>query len=988
MEKSLGSGKSAGRQLRWLLSGLLLWLLWQQLTAQPSASMRLRERINAFPYSVVSLGTNVNLPQSQVASMAIHPMTKEMIISTAKGMVSYDGRSVSAYDIGHAFDGFIFGQMFSSDLYDAPLGLGHEVLVVLRPQPISLGKFTAAYINAADWVTINAAGELVWRNPSSGQWHFAETGLKKIYYVSLWGQDSVLLGGEGVTYLYDRQTCSMQRFMDETIKVTAFDSLRKETYLLGEVLYRSTSTGLEEVALPAVAGMYLRSMVYVEGQLLLSSTEGLFVLRNGRADRYGEEDVLPTNTIDQLLYEPVSQTMFVATGDRGLLKLVKKRFKSVFSIGEVSLGSSSSVVNWRGKCIFVGNHLDLVGIRHDSLYVEETGVSPIFSLGLIDDTLFVGRGDGVHAVLAETGERLYSAKPCNCFVRSVHRDRQGVYWVGTSHGLWRGSSMQKLKPVLPHFKNIEVISIFESSRGDLWMGSRAFLMGLDKQGQIKYDFSEQQYRFAHGARSFYEDERGGIWIGTYGGGLLYFDGERLVSLRDMPGYLLGDDIFTLALDKQGYWIMTSNDGVRMVRQQAAYQFLKGELDHLVPYYFGSSDGIYNPEFNGGFQHNYAALGGNAFYFPSIKGIVSYYSKPLLERKNSLMFRRIKIDGQAFSEATIVPRTTRFLEFEFSDVSFSPSNNVYYQYRLVSASEESPAWSTPQKSLSVVLSYLKPGNYNIQFRSIDASNRPDPPYVTYGFYVKPYFYETNWFYICVIIFFSLLTYLSVTFFQKRQQQRLAYESTMRNTITELQLSSIQAQMNPHFIFNALNVLVYLISFASVDKARSFAVSFSILLRKILEQSSKTFVTVGEEIETMKAYMEIQRERLSQPLSFTVVCPPKLLPVQIPTMFVQPLLENAVIHGLAHADWPGHIELMFREEGKGLRLVVTDNGIGRQKSQEINGAKDHPSKGMELIRKKIDLLRAKYNLNVSLEVADLHPDSAQGTVVSLLLETLDS
>jgi len=195
------------------------------------------------------------------------------------------------------------------------------------------------------------------------------------------------------------------------------------------------------------------------------------------------------------------------------------------------------------------------------------------------------------------------------------------------------------------------------------------------------------------------------------------------------------------------------------------------------------------------------------------------------------------------------------------------------------------------------------------------------------------------------------------------------------------------MNPHFIFNALNVLVYLISFASVDKARSFAVSFSILLRKILEQSSKTFVTVGEEIETMKAYMEIQRERLSQPLSFIVTCPQELLPVQIPTMFVQPLLENAVIHGLAHADWPGRIELVLSQEGTGLRLVVTDNGIGRQKSQEINGAKDHPSKGMELIRKKIDLLRAKYNLNVSLEIADLHPDSGQGTIVSLLLETLN-
>ena len=971
---------------------LLLWLLLllpaQLLTGQSAAGIRRSERINAFPYSVVALGTNVNLPQSQVASMAIHPVTKEIIISTAKGMVSYDGRSVSPYDIGHVYDGYIFGYMYNSDFHDAPLGLGYGALVELSAQPKLLGRYTAAHIRGSDWLAIDKGGELVWWDTTSGQWQFAETGLKEVYYVSLWGQDSVLLAEEGVTYLYNRRACSMQRFMEEMIKATAFDSLRKETYLLGEKLYRARSTGMEEVMLPAAPTIELRSVIYAEGQLLLSSTEGLFVLRNGRAEQYGEEDVLPTNTIDQLLYEPVSQTVFIATGDRGLLKLVKKRFKSFFLMGEASLGSSSSVVNWRDSCVFVGNHLELIGIRKDSLFVENVGDSPIFSLGLIDDTLFVGRADSLYAMLAGTGEPLFSAKPCDCFVRSIHRDRRGVYWVGTSNGLWRGNSMQDLKPVLPHFKNIEVISIFESSQGDLLMGSRVFLMVLDKEGRIKYDFSEQQYRFAYGARSFFEDQSGGIWIGTYGGGLLYFDGQKLVSLRDMPGYLLGDDIFTLAPDQYGFWIMTSNDGVRMVQQQAAYKFLRGQLDYLVPYYFGSDDGIYNPEFNGGFHHNYAALGGNTFYFPSIKGVVSYHSKPLLERENALMFRRIKIDGQAFTEATRVPRSTRFLEFEFSDVSFNPSSNVYYQYRLISASGESPAWSTPQKSLSVVLSYLKPGDYKIQFRSIDASNRPDPPYVTYDFYVEPYFYETYWFYVCGIIFFSLLTYLAVTFFQQRQQQRLAYESTMRNTITELQLSSIQAQMNPHFIFNALNVLVYLISFASVEKARSFAVSFSILLRKILEQSSKTFVTVGEEIETMKAYMEIQRERLSQPLSFKVICPPELLSVQIPTMFVQPLLENAVIHGLAHADWPGCIELIFREEGTGLQLIVSDNGIGRQKSHEINGAKDHPSKGMELIRKKIDLLRAKYNLNVSLEVTDLHPDRAQGTVVSLRLETLNS
>lgn len=968
------------------------WLLWLPMCVLPLCAMGQmasgwRTAAESFPYSVVSLGTNARLPQSQVASMAIHPTTKEIVISTAKGLVSYDGRTINPYDIGDAYDRHIFGKMFSSNLYNAPLGMGFGELVVLSEKPRSLGSYTAAYIQEDEWITADGRGQLLWREPETNAWMYAETGLTDVQFISLIGKDSILLGHPGGTYLYNRSHCSMVYLMHEVIRAAAFDSLNHEHYLVGDRLLRLASSGLTVVDMPEMAGLSLHSIAYVEGSLLLSSNQGLFIRQGQRLELYSERDVLPTNTIDQILYDPVSQAVFIATGDRGLLRLLKKRFTSYFTMGSESLGSSSSVVVWRGQHVFVGNHLNVVGMYgDDSIYVKTSEDVPVFSLSLIGDTLFVGRSDGVNALLVEGGEKLYKSAPCNCFVRAVHRDRQGVYWVGTSSGLWRGKSMHTLKPAQSIFKNVEVTSILESSQGDLWFGSRVYTVVLDKYGHIKHDFSAQNFRFAYGARAFYEDKKGGIWIGTYGGGLLYYKDNRLVALKDMPGYLLGDDIFTLVPDKYGYWIMTSNDGVRIVQEKAAEQFLQGKLDYLVPYYFGADDGIHNPEFNGGFLNNYGAIGKDVFYFPSIKGVVRYRARELLQRENTLMFQRILIDKQAYRQVKNVPRTTRFLEFEFSDVSFDPSSNVYYQYRLLGETNELPAWSAPQKSLSVVLSYLKPGNYSIQFRSIDASNRANPPYVTYDFYVESHFYETNWFYACGILFFSLLTFLGVTFSQKRRQKRMEYESSMRNTITEMQLGAIQSQMNPHFIFNALNVLVYLISFSSVDKARSFAVSFSLLLRKILEQSDKTFLSVEEEIETLKAYMHIQKERLSLPLSFDVHCPPALLTKEIPTMLIQPLLENAVIHGIAHADWPGMVELVFEEMPAGIQITITDNGIGRQRSQEINKSKVHSSKGMELVKKKTDLLRAKYNLEVIMEVQD-HPDNnVQGTVVTIRIAAL--
>lgn len=975
------SGKGGGWLLCLLLCALPVWVVGQAMSVAKA-----RERAEVFPYSVVSLGTNARLPQSQVASVAMHPTTREMIISTAKGLVSFDGRSVNPYDVGHAYDRYMFGRMFSSHLYNAPLGLGMNELVLLSEKPQSLGYYTAAHIKDDVWITMDECGQLLWREPATNQWMAAETGLSGIHHISLMGKDSVLLGGQGHTYLYNTSSCTLQYYVKDCIRAITYDSLRAQHYLLGDKLYRPQGAKMETLELPELAGYRIHDLMFVEDQLLMTSSYGLFVWEGTKVERYSEEDVLPTNSLDKLYYEPVSQAIFIATGDRGLLRLLKKRFRSYIRIGNEPLGSSSSVIAWRENHVFFGNHLDLLGLVGDSIYRKATGLSPIFSVSRVEDTLLLGRGDGLHAMLIEGDKELFHSVPCACFIRAVHRDRQGNYWVGTSAGLWKGVNLQKLVPALRNFENVEVTSIFESRSGELWFGSRVNLVVIDRDGRIKHYFSAREHSFAHGVRAFYEDEKGGMWIGTYGGGLHYFDGSRLTALRNIPGYLLGDDIFTLALDKQGYWIMTSNDGVRMVKEQAAYDFLKGKLDYLVPYYFGTDAGIYNPEFNGGFYNNYAAVNGEVFYLPSIKGMVRYDAKKPLPSNNALMFRQLLIDGQVHRAVKNIPRATRFLEFEFSDPSFDPSGNVYYQYRLLGETAELSAWSAPQKNLSVVLSYLKPGNYSIQFRRIDAGNSLNPPYETYDFYVESYFYETNWFYACGTIFFSLLTFVGVTFSQKRRQKRIEYESSMRNTITEMQLGAIQSQMNPHFIFNALNVLVYLISFSSVDKARSFAVSFSILLRKILEQSAKTFLPVAEEIETLQAYMHIQKERLSHPLVFEVHCPPALYTLEIPTMLIQPLLENAVIHGIAHADWPGHITLVFEEIPAGIRVTVSDNGIGRQRSQEINGHKEHPSRGMELIRKKTELLQSKYQLDVAIDIKDNENNNGFGTVVTIQITAL--
>ncbi|MEY3369155.1 MAG: hypothetical protein RI973_2310, partial [Bacteroidota bacterium] len=431
----------------------------------------------------------------------------------------------------------------------------------------------------------------------------------------------------------------------------------------------------------------------------------------------------------------------------------------------------------------------------------------------------------------------------------------------------------------------------------------------------------------------------------------------------MKNYLLGDEVFSLARDVNGNMLMTSNNGLRIVHESDLNAFLCGEIEYLIPFYFGEQDGIYNPEFNGAFMNNYATPDSVDFYFPTVQGLVRYHSAKLAIQEQKVKLEQVLLDGIPSSDILNIPRNTRFIQFDFLNPVFNEFYNVHYQYKLVHENEENQSWSTPVKSKALTLSYLQPGKYVLYFRAIDAGNKPNPWVEKVEFYIIPYFYETVYFYLaCILLFTGSIVYFIIRR-NEQQQQKLRSEADIRNTISELQLSSIQSQMNPHFIFNSLNVLIQLIHSSNPTKAEEFAVAFSKLLRNVLEQSNHHFITVEQELANMRSYLSIQSERFQDQFDYSVTCEELLLSRDIPVMLVQPFVENAIIHGVAHASQKCRIDVHFREQSDGGMLVtVADDGIGRDMSFQINRGRRQQSLGTELVRRKILLLREKYNLHI--------------------------
>ena len=177
-----------------------------------------------------------------------------------------------------------------------------------------------------------------------------------------------------------------------------------------------------------------------------------------------------------------------------------------------------------------------------------------------------------------------------------------------------------------------------------------------------------------------------------------------------------------------------------------------------------------------------------------------------------------------------------------------------------------------------------------------------------------------------------------------------------------LSSIKAQMNPHFLFNALNTIQSYIYLNDKESAIMYTSKFSDLTRNILEMSTKDTITLDEEIKSLTLYLELEKMRFEDTFNYEVNIDRELNRdyIKIPSMLVQPYVENAIKHGLLHKKNNRVLKLTFKKENNLVVIIIDDNGIGRKRSQELNKIKNrmHQSFAMEANKKRLEILKNNF------------------------------
>lgn len=233
------------------------------------------------------------------------------------------------------------------------------------------------------------------------------------------------------------------------------------------------------------------------------------------------------------------------------------------------------------------------------------------------------------------------------------------------------------------------------------------------------------------------------------------------------------------------------------------------------------------------------------------------------------------------------------------------------------------------------------------------------------------------------------------FQKIKAEEARQSATIellenKQKITESRLQSLRLQMNPHFLFNALNSIQQMILSNEDVVATHYLSRFSKLLRSILVHSDQELITLKEEIDIISMYIELESVRFKDTFTFKIHCDDEIETeeIRIPTMLIQPFVENAIWHGLMHKEGERHLHISFREFDDYLQCVVEDNGVGRNSSMEINKRsgrdKKHSSKGIAVSEERLNVIRNKEGHTGTIKIIDLKNESGEnaGTRVVIL------
>ena len=586
------------------------------------------------------------------------------------------------------------------------------------------------------------------------------------------------------------------------------------------------------------------------------------------------------------------------------------------------------------------------------------------------------------------------------WIRDIIQDLAGNIWIAKAGGgiakLTEENTQFKFKQFSLEEGLIEdrINALLQDKSGRIWFATTSTGCGFIQNDSI-INFSTKDGLSSQKLRSLALAPNGTIWIGTADRGLcaISMNGNKPVCqvISSKQG-LTSDNIYLLNFDSDGKLWAGSEKGLDRLTFSK-----EGKLEEIK--HFGYSEGFIGIETsqNATLRDKqgklwFGTINGLTRFNPALTDInkiapilqlrdIRLFFKPLTETPFASFWETLSQDT---SQILKLPFNQNHLSFDFFGVNHRNPEQVKYQWKLVGLDE---SWTPPGFQHNITYSNLPPGDYTFLYRAANEDGIWSDAKAIHFQIAIPIW--KRWWFIGVCA--GLVVILVWLYFRwrlrriKRKAKEAQEKLKLETDVLKLEQKALQLQMNPHFIFNALNSIQALIGTQDEKTARYYLSKFSRLMRQILESSREQIIPLDLEISILENYLSI--EQFSHGVKFTweITYDESLSPSNtgILPMLIHPFVENAVIHGLVPKGAAGHIHIQFSKVDEQLIVRVSDNGIGREKARERRSQQDqhHKSTALLVVQERLELLEGKTHV----QIIDLtnSDGTSSGTEIKVIL-----
>ncbi len=705
------------------------------------------------------------------------------------------------------------------------------------------------------------------------------------------------------------------------------------------------------------------------------------------------------------MYQSRNGIIWIGTAWRGIMKINEQQniFKS-FQKNETARNGLNDNHIW---CFYSTDSTLLIGtesgvniynfLRHKFTYItKKEGLSSnqIRSIYISSDScIWIGTYKaGLNCYNPNTNEfTLYNSDSnakhyiSDNTVWSIIEDKKQQLWFGTYNGLNRYDiKSEEMKTYYYQeddttsiSNNIVYCSILDSNN-HIWFGTyRGLNEYIPETNQfIRYGNIAGKKESLSNSRIFsiYDDQKGNLWIGTVGGGLNKFNkSTHSIKWYTTEHGLPNNVIYSVIPDNhENIWLSTNNGICRF------------SLKNEATICYNVNDGLLSNELNKG-----AAMtdkDGN-IYFGGMFGfnvfnpdnIVKNIIIPTITISSFKAYKTASIFDVTSGDVIELDYTQNDFNIRYAVLDFTNSQKNLYKHRLIGYDRD---WvNTDAFSPFASYSRMKPGNYTFQIMGANNDGIWNPTPFSLHIIIHPPWYLR----LIFIIPFTILVLAIIFLLIRSRFLHLKKQHTIEKQMLAMERQAMRLQMNPHFIFNTLNSIQAFILKNKTKESIAYLSKFSRLVRAILNTSRDPIMSLAEEVSILNNYLELEQLRFENRFDYNISIQSNVDTefIGLAPMLIQPYVENAVIHGvgpLKNHRGNINIEIVFVEGF--LKCTITDNGVGRS-YHKANA--HHESKGMDLTKKRLQILNRETRQREPVEVQDLFDQESQpiGTRIILFI-----